>query len=218
MANSLSPPVNTNRSRFLHQVFAFIVPSVYGDQALSCCSAKPESPFFRKKNKKNKTKSSPQLHFYRLQSGGRGRQDQVPEQDGSADHLQRHASQCLPEKEVSATLATPRNRRAPPSERANIWDFLTGGSFKCRRKSSGVDSLNRNEGRAGRFPFQSFFVCGRTPSARCLATVIFRLAARKLFHRLGEKEERERRRRHWTVFRFTKKREGRTFVFCFFWT
>lgn len=69
----------------------------------------------------------------------------------------------------------------------------TSGTFSlvvplnCRRKSSGVDSLNRNEGRADRFPFQSFFVCGRTPSARCLAPVIFRLAARKLFHHLGKR-------------------------------
>lgn len=63
------------------------------------------NPLFKKKKKK----SSPQLHFYRLQFSGRGRQDQVPEQDGSADHLQRHAGQCLPEKEVNVTLATLRN-------------------------------------------------------------------------------------------------------------
>lgn len=42
-----------NRSRFLFQGFSFIVPSVYGDQALFCWSAMPESPFFLKKKKQN---------------------------------------------------------------------------------------------------------------------------------------------------------------------
>lgn len=112
MANSISPSVNTNIKQsgwrsvdFFSSVLLLFFSSIYGaDQALSCCFAMLESPFLKKKKK-----SSPQLHFYRLQFSGRGRQDQVPEQDGSADHLQRHAGQCLPEKEVNVTLATLRN-------------------------------------------------------------------------------------------------------------
>uniref|UniRef100_UPI003AACD3EC RAB11-binding protein RELCH homolog isoform X3 n=1 Tax=Centroberyx gerrardi TaxID=166262 RepID=UPI003AACD3EC len=48
-----------------------------------------------------------QLCVHRVQLGGRGRQDQVPEQDGSADHLRRHAGQRLPEKEVITRFHRP---------------------------------------------------------------------------------------------------------------
>lgn len=42
----------------------------------------------------------PQLHVHRLQPGGWRCQDQVPKQDGPADHLWCHAGKRLPEKEV----------------------------------------------------------------------------------------------------------------------
>lgn len=45
-----------------------------------------------------------QFNVHRFQLGGRGCQDQVPEQDGSADHIRRHAGQRLPEEEVIAAL------------------------------------------------------------------------------------------------------------------
>ncbi|XP_071373123.1 RAB11-binding protein RELCH homolog isoform X1 [Centroberyx affinis] len=48
-----------------------------------------------------------QLCVHRIQLGRRGRQDQVPEQDGSADHLRRHAGQRLPEKEVITRFHRP---------------------------------------------------------------------------------------------------------------
>lgn len=45
-----------------------------------------------------------QFHVHRFQLGGRGCQDQVPEQDGSADHIRRHAGQRLPAEEVMPAL------------------------------------------------------------------------------------------------------------------
>lgn len=156
-----------------------------------------------------KKKKSLQLHFNRLQFSGRGRQDQVPEQDGSADHLQRHAGQRLPEEEVNAAPATSRNWRVPPpSSRGTFsvfWEETRRFLFKCRWNSNVVDSLNRNEGCCWQF-FILEFLCERMSSIYRRATVFLRLAARKHFHGLGRKR-RDRGRRHWTVFRFTKKWE-----------
>ena len=155
------------------------------------------------KKKKKPNKSSPQLHFYRLQFSGRGRQDQVPEQDGPADHLQRHAGQCLPEKEVNVTLATSRSPTAPPaSERVG----LPSATVPLNLDKNQASSVHLTETKVALrdFRFRAFV---REDTFRLQTSARdFKVGGKKAFcYRLGEKEERERRRRHWTVFRFTKK-------------
>ena len=51
-----------------------------------------------------------QGRVHRSEHRRRGRQDQVPEQDGSADYVQRHAGQRLPEEKVTPP---PRPRPRP---------------------------------------------------------------------------------------------------------